>query len=417
MNLRNLAMLAPIASIMLLVTGSGFYTTFTSVQLQKYDVANWLVGCVSSAYFSGLVISAFRSQHFIFRVGHIRAFAAFAATIAVTTLIQGLIFSPTLWVVIRFISGYCLAGLCIVIESWLLASSHSNNRGTILAIYMVAYYLAQAFGQLFMHIPFSHALIGYCMIAICSALSVLPVAITHFRAPSPEEPSILSFTYLFKKAPLGVMGSVLAGMMLGPLYTILPVYLQDNAKPEDEVGWVMMAMILGGTLLQYPFGRMSDKVDRRKVMLGMSLLCVLAFILFIPDIYNTPWLMSLAVFMGAGAFIIYPLSTSYTIDHVTHDEMVSAISTLLLSYGVGSTLGPLLPSALMDWVGPNGLCYYLLAVAITISLIIAYSIINTPTDKDEESTNFTTYPRTTPSALPTEEQIDQENLHHAQQEE
>tara|TARA_R110002110_G_scaffold415807_1_gene656402 strand:- start:6658 stop:7878 length:1221 start_codon:yes stop_codon:yes gene_type:complete len=394
---------------MLLVLGSGFYTTFTSIQLQKYDIANWLVGCVSSAYFSGLVISAFRSQHFIFRVGHIRAFAAFAALIAVTTLIQGLIFSPTLWIVIRFISGYCLAGLCIVIESWLLAGSQSDNRGTILAIYMVAYYLAQAFGQLLMKIPYAYDLMAYCIIAICSALSVLPVAMTHFRAPSPEDPSILSFKYLFKKAPLGVMGSVLAGMMLGPLYTLIPVYLQQNAKPENEVAWVMMAMILGGTLLQYPIGRMSDTVDRRKVMLGMSVVCIIAFTLFIPDIYSTPWLMILGIFMGAGAFIIYPLSTSYTIDQVAPNEMVSAISTLLLSYGVGSTLGPLLPSILMDWLGPNGLCYYLLGISVILSIWIFYCIMVGPKYKEEDSTHFVSFPRTTPNALPSEEQIETEN--------
>lgn len=401
--------MAPITSIMLLVLGSGFYTTFTSVQLQRYDVANWLVGCVSSAYFSGLVISAFRSQHFIFRVGHIRAFSTFAALIAVTTLIQGLIFSPTLWVVIRFISGYCLAGLCIVIESWLLAGSQADNRGTILAIYMVAYYLAQALGQLFMKIPYASDLVAYCIIAICSALSLLPVAMTHFRAPSPEEPSILSFKYLFKKSPLGVIGSALAGMLLGPLYTLVPVYLQQNAKPDNEVAWVMMAMILGGTVLQYPIGRISDRVDRRKVMLGMSVVCIIAFALFIPDIYSTSWLMGLGVLMGAGAFIIYPLSTSYTIDHVMPNEMVSAISTLLLSYGVGSTIGPLLPSILMDWVGPNGLCYYLLGVSIILSVWILYCIMTGPKYKEEERSHFVSFPRTTPNALPTEAQIETEN--------
>lgn len=405
MNKSRLALLAPIASVMILVLGSGFYTTFTSVHLQKYDIANWLVGCVSSAYFSGLVISAFRSQHFIFRVGHIRAFSAFAALIAVTTLVQGLFFSPTLWIVIRFISGYSLAGICVVIESWLMAASTHENRGTILSVYMVAYYLAQATGQLFIKIPFAYELMGYCMIAICAALSVLPVTMTRFSAPSPENPSILSFRYLYQKAPLGVISCIISGLILGPLYTLVPVYLQENAKPDDEVGWVMLAMILGGTLLQYPIGKMSDKIDRRKVMVGMSFFCVITFVLFIPDIYNIPWLMALGFAIGAGSFIIYPLATSHTIDHVSNNEMVSAISTLLLAYGIGSTLGPLLPSMMMDWMGPNGLCYYLLVVSIILFLYSLITVITKP-EKAHEQSNFMSLPRTTPNAMPNPQQVD-----------
>lgn len=401
------ALIAPIASIMILVLGSGFYTTYTSVHLRNEEVANWLVGCVSSAYFSGLIISAFRSQHFIFRVGHIRAFAAFAAMIAVTTLVQGLFFSPTLWIVIRFMSGYSLAGLMVVIESWLMSASTVNNRGTILAVYMIAYYLAQALGQLFIKIPYAYELMAYCMIAICSALSVIPVTITRFSAPSPEEPSILSFTYLFKKAPLGIIGSIMGGMILGPLYTLVPVYLQENAKPDNEVGWVMLAMILGGTILQYPIGKMSDKVDRRKVLMGMSLFCVIAFCLFIPDIYTTLWLTSLGFFIGAASFIIYPLSTSHTIDRVSHNDMVSAISTLLLSYGIGSTIGPIIPSLMMDWMGPNGLCYYLVAISLLLLSYTSYRVFSrAPKVTADEQSHFVAITRTTPNALPNEQDVE-----------
>lgn len=395
------ALFAPLASIILLVLGSGFYTTYTSVHLREQEISNWLVGCVSSAYFSGFIISAFRSQHFIFRVGHIRAFAAFAGMIAIATLIQGLFFSATLWIVIRFISGYSLAGICVVIESWLMSASSHENRGTILAVYMVAYYLAQALGQLFINIPFTHALMAYVLIAICACLSLLPVTATRFSAPSPEEPSILSFTYLFKKAPLGVIASLISGLILGPLYTLVPVYLQENAKPEDEVGWVMLAMIMGGTILQYPIGKMSDKIDRRKVLVGMSFVCVIAFILFIPDIYTTIWLTTLGFVIGAASFIIYPLATSHTIDQVTHNDMVSAISTLLLSYGIGSTIGPLLPALMMDWMGPNGLGYYLLGISIVLLGYSSYRVWSRPPKVSADAqSNFVSLPRTTPNAMP-----------------
>ena len=406
-HVHNLmALIAPLTSIMILVLGAGFYTTYTSVHLQNNGVANWMVGLVSSAYFSGFIISAFKSQHFIFRVGHIRAFSAFAASIATVTIIQGLFFSPTLWIAIRFVSGFCLAGICVVIESWLMASSSEVNRGMILSIYMIAYYLAQAIGQMFMKIPYTHVLIAYCLIAMLASLSLLPVTLTRFTAPSPENPKLLSFKYLYKKVPLGVIGCFISGIILGPLYTLVPVYLQENAKPENEVGWVMMAMILGGTLLQYPIGKLSDRMDRRKVLIAMCFFSVIVFLLFIPDIYDTLWLAVLGFFIGAATFVIYPLAISYTIDQVDHTEMVSAIATLVLSYGMGSTIGPLLPAAIMDWMGPNGLCYFLLVASVYLLGYTTYRtyFIKLPKEQllaeaEHVQTNFIAITRTTPEAI------------------
>ncbi|HET9843147.1 MAG TPA: MFS transporter, partial [Gammaproteobacteria bacterium] len=193
--------IAPLASIMTLVLGAGFYTTLTTLDLTERDVDKWIIGCISSSYFSGLLISAFRSQHFILRVGHIRAFAAFATLMCVTSLFQGLFFSPTLWVVLRFLSGYALAGLAVVVESWLMDASDKKDRGAILAVYMFGYYLAQSISQIFLTLEYKQEIEQYILIAIFAALSILPVCMTRFPAPMPAYPNILSFQYLFKRAP------------------------------------------------------------------------------------------------------------------------------------------------------------------------------------------------------------------------
>jgi MFS family permease len=394
------SLLAPIASISLLVVGSSFLTTFTSMHLHSENVSNWMVGFISSAHFSGYVISSYMCQNFIFRVGHIRAFAAFASIIGVVALIQGLFFSPSLWLVLRFMSGYSLAGICVVIESWLMAGSTLNTRGTVLAVYMLTYYIAQSFSQLILHVSFAHVLMAYALITIFASLSIMPVSVTRFSAPCPENPQILSFKFLIKKAKLGVIGCFCAGLILGPLYTLVPVYLQQNDKLDSEVAWVMFSLIMGGTLLQYPIGKLSDRVDRRKVLAFMLFGCIVAFGLFIIDVYSTGWLMMLAGFMGACSFLIYPLSISYTIDHIENEHMVSAVASLLLAYGVGSTIGPLLPSVVMDWLGPNGLCYYLLVISCVVFLYTMKIILTRAPEIEEQTFDFAAQPRTTPEAVP-----------------
>lgn len=392
--------IAPLASIMTLALGAGFYTSLTTLDLNQAGVDKFIIGCISSSYFCGLLISAFRSQHFILRVGHIRAFATYAACFTVVALLQGLYASPTLWVVLRFISGYSLAGLAVVVESWLMDASDQRDRGSILAVYMFAYYLAQAMGQLFLTIEIAKDIEKYIMIAIFAAISMIPVCITRFQAPAPEEPTILPIQYLLKRVPLGVVGCFISGMILGPLYTQLPDYLKEHDKVDSEVGMIMMGMILGGTLLQYPIGKLSDRLDRRHVLLGVGIASILLFIMFIPNFYDTGWLLLLTFLIGGATFTIYPLSISHTVDHIKHDDMISAISTLLLAYGAGSALGPILASIFFKVLGDNGMCYYLFVMAVVLTAYTGRRIVLKIPYKYDEHVDYVSIPTTSPNAVP-----------------
>ena len=400
-QLSFVQLFAPIASISLLVVGSGYYTTFTSMHLKEAAIATWMIGCIQSAHFSGFVISSFLCQRFIFRVGHIRAFSAFAALLGFIALIQGVIFSPSLWIVLRFAAGFCLAGVCVIIESWLMACSDLKTRGTVLAIYMFTYYGAQALSQLFFEASFASYLVSYALITAFICISILPVCVTRFSAPCPDNPLMLSFKFLWRKAQLGVVGCVTGGLILGCLYALVPVYLEANQIPNHFVGRVMFAIIFGGTLLQYPIGKLSDRMDRRKVLALMLIACMGAFSLFIVDYYNTTWLIALGALMGASSFIVYPLSISYTIDHIENNQMVSAVASLLLAYGVGSTVGPLVCGFVMQWLGPNGLCYYLFVVSCFMCIYTVVAVLKQPKVTDEEEPlDFMAQPRTTPEAVP-----------------
>lgn len=394
------AMVAPIISILVLVLGSGFYTTLTSLDLQDQLVAPWIIGCISSAYFCGWVISAFWVQHFILRVGHIRAFAALACSMTVVTLLQGLFFSLSLWVVLRFISGFTLAGLCVVIESWLMASSTKDNRGTMLAVYMIAYYAAQSFSQLFLSIQFAHDLQPYVIVALFVALSVVPVSATRFQAPCPEDPQLLPFKVLFKKAPMGICGAFCAGLILSVVYTLFPLYLGLIDKIDQDISFIMMVTILGGTLCQYPIGKLSDLYDGRKVLLVICGLGLVAVTFFLPNWDADLWLCVLGFILGGTSFAIYPLATSHTVDRVHSDDMVSAICSLLLAYGIGSALGPHFAPLFMLGFDANGIFVFLGTIFILLMAYTLYRIKQKAPPHVEEHVDFYTLTRTTPNAVP-----------------
>ena len=218
-------MIAPILSLFAFILGNSLLTTMLSLNAHGLVKNSYIPALIAAGFFAGLVIGSIKAITYIQRVGHIRAFATFAALAAMICLLQGLIMRPWAWVGFRFFGGFACAGLYLVVESWLLANSNEPTRGRLLAIYMCTFYLAQSLGQLLLEIIDLHHLSAYCWVAICFALSILPVSFT--RRPSPEivEPSMFSFRELYKLSPLSVIGCSLAGMVVGPLYTLAPIYV------------------------------------------------------------------------------------------------------------------------------------------------------------------------------------------------
>lgn len=179
--------IAPMISIILLVLGSGVSTTLTTLVMSEQDISNTAIAVVSSAFFVGVMLGSYFCQSFIFRVKHIRAYAALGTICVAGIIIQSLYFSVYLWALLRLSTGFCLAGLYIVIESWLLGLSVESNRGQILAIYMMSFYAAQASSQLILKIPGITTLVIFSLIAIFMAFSVVPLAVTRFSPPAPEK--------------------------------------------------------------------------------------------------------------------------------------------------------------------------------------------------------------------------------------
>ena len=271
--------------------------------------------------------------------------------------------------------GYALAALFVCAESWMLAASDEKAKGRVLAFYLLSYYVAQAFSQLLLGIPFSEPLMVFCLVGAVIALSTLPVCLTRFAAPVPEKLKLISPMVLIKKAPLGLWAGLSGGMILGVVYTMFPFVLAQDGFDKGDVAVVMFSIILGGGLLQMPIGRWSDRTDRRRVIFaaciatfGLGILAALIHSSFIA-------LTLVSFFLGGVTFTIYPLAISHTADYVGREFAVTAIALITVIYGVGSMIGPLILPFFLHW-HVMGFYLYLALIGLLLGLYTLWRILH-----------------------------------------
>lgn len=357
MSRQLLAMaLAPLLGLFILGIGNGFLATVITLRLDAAGESPVVIGWVSSAYFIGLALGAMLNDRLLLRIGHIRAYGSFASLVAVTVLLQGLVFEPWAWFVLRLIGGWATVGVYLVIESWLLTAGDQKARGRLLALYMISLYAAGVLGQLLLGV--TEAMGGaasFMVIGLLASLSVLPMAMIPRVSPLIEKAEPLSPLRLITVTPTGVMGSFGSGLAVAAVYTLLPLYLQRIGLSVAQVGQMMALVVLGAMLLQYPVGRWSDRHDRQMVLILIGVFTVLisAAVLMLP---MTPWTLAAALFLlGGGVFSLYPVAVGHAADRAPAGALVHMSQGLLLINAIGSTLSPPLISPIMVAVGDAGL--------------------------------------------------------------
>ena len=389
----------PLLSMFILMNGVGLLGTFIPVRLEANHISPWDIGLITSAYYAGMVLGAFRNAHFILRVGHIRAYAAFASIIAVVVLSQGLFYSLWYWVALRVTCGYCLSGLYIVVESWMLGKSTPKTRGQLLSLYMISLYGASALGQFLLNVFSIDTLIPFAIATIFSSLSVVPIAITKVGNPTIEEPSALTVFQLYKFSPTGIVACTCSGLILGSVLGLLPLYTQLTIDNVKETSLIMFFLIVGGTALQYPVGHLSDKFDRRKMLIALcTVLFVIGFVIMLLSKDYLTLIYVLIFIFGGAAFAVYPVSISHTCDVLDQKDIISATQGLMLAYGLGAVVGPVLASATMSLFGSVGLFLYFCFIAGGLATYLMHRVMVQAPPKEEDQQEFVTLPGTTPVA-------------------
>ncbi|KAA5604872.1 MFS transporter [Roseospira marina] len=414
LSFRSVAALLVSVGIMFL--GQGLLNTLLGVNLAARDLPSTISGLVMSGYFLGLVLGSILAIHVIHRVGHIRAFAALASTFSAAALAHAFFSDPIFWGVLRVIAGFCCAGLLMCTESWLNEVSTRETRGTVLSMYMIATYLSQGIAQFLLGVGQTGGYVLYALVSILLSMALVPVALTKVKGPALPTPRRFGFRTLVSISPTGVIGCLSSGVALGAFYGVGPLFARQIGLDLSGTAAFMSAIILGGLILQWPLGWISDRFDRRPVIIVVAL-CLSAVCaglaglglanLDLNAFGPTIALLTLAALFGALASTLYPLSAALANDWIDPEDMVPASGGLLLAYSIGAVIGPIVGSVIMDLMGPHGLFAMIVVVGIVLAAFTFVRMQMRESVPMEEQAPMQVMPRMTAMAyelIPTEDE-------------
>ena len=363
----------PLASLLsglaLLVVGTGLMFAAIGAQAGSAKFSGLVTGLVMSAYFAGAIYGTYACPHIIRKVGFIRAFAAMASVASTLPLLHALWINPWFWGGLRFVTGVCLVGLYLVVESWLNVLAPTAQRGKVFAIYLVVNMVALAIGQWLILVGDRHGFVPFVMVSVLFSFALLPITLTPVEQPVITEAPRFSLIELFSISPIGVIGALVSGMLSGPLLGLGHVFGAGVGFSEAGIATFMAATILGGAVFQWPVGHFSDRHDRRVVLFWVALSCAavagVGYILA-RDYENS--LIGLGVVFGGLAFTVYGISVAHVNDLVDRARVLQVTGGLLLLNGVGATIGPTLAGGVMDLLGPEALMLYFAGVLLALGV-------------------------------------------------
>ena len=383
-------------SVLILLTGSGLQSTLVPLAAAQQGFDTIFVGLIGSSYFLGMAIGCFAAPTLIRRTGHIRAFGAVTAVTTAVAILYALIVEPITWNILRCMTGFCFAVAYAIIESWLNDKSDNSIRGQILAFYNVITFGGMALGQQFLGLYPVTGFELFGVSAVLISLAALPIALTASASPPvPESPKI-RVRWLLKLSPVSSAGALSVGLANGAFWTLGPVYATAHGLDAVGVGTFVTASILGAVLTLWPAGRLSDRVDRRIVVLMCCAAAAVAGVGLAMTGDSRLALYGFAFLFGAGAMPVYSLCSAHAADFATPREMVQVSTGLLLVYTLGAIAGPAIAGVLIRDLPVGSLFAF---TAVVHVLMFGFTIVRLrrrEAPPPEEREPFVAVPRTSP---------------------
>jgi len=352
-----------------LMLGAGLQGTLLGVRATLEGFPTPVIGVIMSCYYIGYLLGTRGAPHLVREIGHIRVFAALAAVASAAILVQGVLVDPIPWALMRFISGVCFAGIYVVAESWLNARAQRQNRGTLLAIYMLVLYIGLGTAQFLLVVANPRSMSSFMMVSVLISLAMVPIVVSAQQTPERALPRKVRYRDLYRNSPLGVVAVMFSGMISSTIFSMGPVYARLRGFDNSGVATFMAVSILAAVVTQYPVGRLSDRMDRRTVI---AIVCTTATLVAgsIVAFRHLPQLAFLAltaVFSGV-ALTLYSQSVSHVNDQLEPAQMVAASSALLLLNGMAAAVGPVLAGSLIAAFGPQA--YFATLASLTGTLTV-----------------------------------------------
>lgn len=362
---------ALLLSATILLTGNGLQTTLLPLRAEVEGFPPLSIGIMGSSYFIGFVAGCLTTAHLVRPVGHIRVFTAMSAVASVVPLFHILALNEWAWWVLRAVTGYCLAALFLVIESWLNERTDNAVRGRVFSIYTSLTFIAVIGGQILLTLYDPTAFALFAVASIIISLAAVPVALISIPTPLPLAAVKLDPIRLIRLSPAGTLGCFAVGLVNGAFWSLAPVFATSAGFDTTGVATFIGVAVLGGALSQWPFGRLSDRFDRRGVIVllaGSS--AVTGFLLFLASRYLHPGILPLAFAFGAFSFPVYAVAVAHVNDLIMTESFVEVSGGLLLLNGMGSVLGPLAGAFAMRLAGPGALFAEIAVVYVLLTIFV-----------------------------------------------
>jgi MFS family permease len=354
---------------LLLLVGSGLFNTYLGLRLTAVSVSEVWVGALIAVYYLGLVFGARMGHKVIIQVGHIRAYAANAAIVTVSVLALALVDNLWIWLVFRFIAGVAMVTQFMVLESWLNEQTENHMRGRVFAFYMVFSSLGTVLGQLALTLFPELNFEPLVFVAICSALCLVPVALTRRLHPALQVPAPIHVKYYLSRVPLSITVLFVAGTITGAFYGLAPVYAIKQGLSSDQVAIYLAAAVAAGMVSQWPLGWLADRINRAAMIrVNAVMLALLSVPLW--GWWTFPYwaLILFSCAIGVLQFTLYPLGAAFANDNVEPERRVGLSAILYMVYGIGACVGPLVAGLLMRELDTS--MYFVFVSACALILIV-----------------------------------------------
>jgi MFS family permease len=357
----------------LLMFGGGLQGLLLSVRGAEEGFSLFALGLIGTGWSVGFIAGSITVPMVVRKVGHIRAFAVMAAIGTVTILLNLLMINDISWIVLRALSGFCFAGAAMIVESWLNEVADNKSRGTIFSVYTTINMASSTLGQIAMSVTGTAGFVPFVVGAISFICAVLPTALTSSPQPRPLTSAKLDLPLLIRTSPVAAVAAFCCGMANGSFGTLAPVYGFAQGMDAGGIALLFAMAAIAGAVGQIPFGRLSDRIDRRQVMVGLGAFAAIVGLVVVLVNPGPGWLtFVLFALYGLAANPLYPIAVAHANDFARDGEFAKVAGGMLLIYGTGLAVGPTLASLLMGAIAPMAL---FMVTAIFHAAVAAFAFV------------------------------------------
>ena len=392
-----------------LMMAYGFQGSLLGVRAVQEEFSLAATGFMMSGYFVGYFIGASTIPNLISRVGHIRVFAAFASLASLVVLVHSVFVNPYVWFVLRVLTGISMVCIYTVAESWLNDRSSNKNRGSVLSIYMIVLYGSMGIGMFFLNFSKPENFQPFILVSLFMSLALIPILLTKRKAPTFKKITSMSLKELYETSPLGMVGSVFYGTVQSALFSLLAVYAVSMNFTIFEISLVTFLLAISGATAQFPIGKLSDKFDRRLVIIYCTFgaaffgLCAIfaSSQMYLPSglATNKTWFYIFLILFSFCSLPMFAIIFAHTNDFIPKQKFVAAGAGLQFAFGLGAMSGPFLCSIFMNVIGSNGYFVFLVIFHSIIGIFAIHRIKVRATEVNPDS-QFTAMPQTiTPTGM------------------